>query len=116
MFRLASFTDSEQNCKQESRLAQAGLAPESTDQNLVLHDAVRKQRPLTTLLEWEGRGGTPEASLHAYGLSLGVRARRCVVWGLCRLCLERFDQVSPKSQTMPAVPGKAGPGLLRFVC
>lgn len=35
--------------------------------------------------------------------------------GLCCGRLEHFvPEVSPKSQTIPAVPGKARPGLLRL--
>lgn len=65
------------------------------------------------LLEWEDQWG-PQRSLPRVRSEPGqVRVQRHV-WSSAGFCLEHFDQVSPKSQTMPAVPGKAGPGLLRI--
>ena len=66
-----------QNCKHESRLAQAVPAPESTDQNLVLHDAASQER--SRLSGTRGRGGIrrrPEP---------GPACARCAVRGLCWL-------------------------------
>lgn len=98
----------------ESRLAQAVLALESTDQNLVLHDAVR-----TTMAHdssWNGRDEWgPQRRPSDPGMpEPGVCVRNaCVVWELCWLRLSILTKSLQRAKQCRLF--LARPGLLRSV-
>lgn len=123
MFHLASFTDriEELQTRKVSPLARDVLAVERKGENHVYHDTVRKRWPWSTLTGLEERrrpgmfSSTPE---NVSDRRLGVPCARsrlhrvgALLWLFGAFCPGSLS----KEPNNAAVPGKAEPGLLRFV-
>lgn len=123
MFRLASFTDriEELQTRKVSPLAWDVLVVERKGENHVYRDTPGNDDHDQLSLDWKKGGDLghfpPLLKMWEIGGRVcHVHDQGSIVGGLCCGCLEHFvPEVSPKSQTMPAVPGNAEPGLLRFV-
>lgn len=131
MLRLASFTARElKNCKQGNKRG-VSVCPGSLRGGEERREPCVAQRPpgsraavtvtVTIPRAWKKEGhrrgqrvfSTPE-NVTARGP--GVRSPRCcAAWGSAGPSQSTVSGNSPKSQTMPAVPGKARPGLLSFM-